>query len=221
VGADVICEKPLVINPWNLDSLAEIEAETGCKVNTVLQLRVHPELLKLKQALQADEDGRQHDVVLTYITSRGIWYHVSWKGLQEKSGGVATNIGIHLFDLLLWLFGPAREVKLHHADNKRMSGYIELENARVRWFLSVDMNDLPDSAVVNGKKTFRSITVDGQEIEFSEGFTDLHTRVYEETLAGRGFGIQDARPSIELTYRIRTSEISPVDRLAHPKLSGR
>jgi len=221
VGADVICEKPLVINPWNLDNLAEIEAETGCKVNTVLQLRVHPELLKLKQALQADKDGRQHDVVLTYITSRGIWYHVSWKGQQEKSGGVATNIGIHLFDLLLWLFGPAREVKLHHADNKRMSGYVELENARVRWFLSVDVNDMPDSAVANGKKTFRSITVDGQEIEFSEGFTDLHTRVYEETLAGRGFGIQDARPSIELTHRIRTSEISLVDHLAHPKLSGR
>jgi UDP-N-acetyl-2-amino-2-deoxyglucuronate dehydrogenase len=218
VGADVICEKPLVINPWNLDSLEEIEAETGRKVNTVLQLRVHPELLKLKQALQEDTSGKQHDVVLTYITSRGIWYHVSWKGQEEKSGGIATNIGIHFFDLLLWLFGPAGDVRLYNADNKRMSGYIELEHARVRWFLSVDVNDLPEIAVASGKKTFRSITVDGKEIEFSEGFTDLHTRVYEETLAGRGFGIQDARPSIELTHRIRTSPISALDNLAHPYL---
>lgn len=218
VGADVICEKPLVINPWNLDALQEIEAETGCKVNTVLQLRVHAELLKLREALQADRSGKQHDVVLTYITSRGIWYHVSWKGQQEKSGGVATNIGVHFFDLLLWLFGPAGEVKLYEADDKRMSGFIELENARVRWFLSVDVNDLPDASRQSGKTTFRSITVDGQEIEFSEGFTDLHTRVYEETLDGRGFGIQDARPSIELTYRIRTSGLSTIDGLAHPKL---
>lgn len=218
VGADVICEKPLVINPWNLDQLEEIEAETGCKVNTVLQLRVHPELLKLKQTLQEDTSGKQHDVVLTYITSRGIWYHVSWKGQREKSGGVATNIGVHFFDLLLWLFGPARDVRLYHNDDKRMSGYIELERARVRWFLSVDVNDLPEPALASGKKTFRLITVDGQEIEFSEGFTDLHTRVYEETLAGRGFSIQDARPSIELTHRIRTSSFSALDSLAHPKL---
>ena len=216
VGADVICEKPLVINPWNLDQLEEIEAETSQKVNTILQLRVHPELLKLKQTLQDDVSGKPHDVVLTYITSRGTWYHVSWKGQAEKSGGVATNIGIHFFDLLLWLFGSAGDVKLYHADEKRMSGYIELENARVRWFLSVDVNDLPEAAVASGKKTFRSITVDGQEIEFSGGFTDLHTRVYEETLAGRGFGIQDARPSIELTHRIRTSPVSPLDSLAHP-----
>jgi UDP-N-acetyl-2-amino-2-deoxyglucuronate dehydrogenase len=221
VGADVICEKPLVINPWNLDTLEEIEGETGCKVNNVLQLRVHPELLKLKHKLQADTSGKQHDVVLTYIASRGIWYHISWKGQQEKSGGVATNIGIHFFDLLLWLFGPAGDVKLYHADNKCMSGFIELENARVRWFLSVDVNDLPESAKESGKTTYRSITVNGEEIEFSGGFTDLHTRVYEETLAGNGFGIRDARPSIELTYRIRTSEISPLDSLAHPKLSAK
>lgn len=219
VGADVICEKPLVINPWNLDSLEEIEAETGRKVNTILQLRVHPELLKLKQTLQENTSGKQRDVMLTYIASRGVWYHVSWKGQQEKSGGIATNIGVHFFDLLLWLFGPAGDVKLYHSDDKRMSGYIELENARIRWFLSVDVNDLPKSAAADGKTTYRSITVDGREIEFSGGFTDLHTRVYEETLAGRGFGIQDARPSIELTHRIRTSEISPIDSLAHPKLS--
>jgi len=219
VGADVICEKPLVISPWNLDSLEEIEAETGRKVNTVLQLRVHPELLKLKQTLQEDTSGKQHDVMLTYITSRGVWYHVSWKGQEEKSGGIATNIGVHFFDLLLWLFGSSGDVKMYHADDKRMSGYIELENAHVRWFLSVDVNDLPESSLSSGKTTYRSITVDGEEIEFSGGFTDLHTRVYEETLAGRGFGIQDARPSIALTHRIRTSPISVLDSLAHPKLS--
>ena len=218
VGAEVICEKPLVINPWNLDGLEEIEEKTGRKVYTVLQLRVHPALLELRKALQEDTSGKQHDVVLTYITSRGIWYHVSWKGQQEKSGGVATNIGIHFFDLLLWLFGPAGDVKLYHADDKRMSGYIELENARVRWFLSVDAGDLPQAALAAGKTTYRSITVDGEEVEFSGGFTDLHTRVYEETLAGRGFGIQDARPSIELTHRIRISPISALDSLAHPKL---
>jgi len=218
VGADVICEKPLVINPWNLDSLEEIETETGRKVNNILQLRVHPDLLKLKQTLQQETSGRQHDVVLTYITSRGIWYHVSWKGQEERSGGIATNIGIHFFDLLMWLFGAAGDVKLYHADNKRMSGYIELENARVRWFLSVDVNDLPESLMSSGKTTFRSITVDGEEVEFSGGFADLHTRVYEETLAGRGFGIQDARPSIELTHRIRTSPLSSLDSLAHPKM---
>jgi UDP-N-acetyl-2-amino-2-deoxyglucuronate dehydrogenase len=221
VGADVICEKPLVINPWNLDSLEEIEAETGCKVSTVLQLRVHPELLKLKEQLKGATGDKPHDVVLTYITSRGIWYHISWKGKGEKSGGIATNIGIHFFDLLLWLFGSAGDVRLYHADNKRMSGYIELEHARVRWFLSVDVNDLPESSLAAGKPTYRSITVDGEEIEFSGGFTDLHTRVYEETMAGRGFGIQAARPSIELTYRIRTSTVSPMDSLAHPKVLGK
>jgi len=217
VGADVICEKPLVINPWNFDALEELEIETKHRINTVLQLRVHPELLKLKQSLQAE--GKQHDVVLTYITSRGPWYHVSWKGQQDKSGGVATNIGVHFFDLLLWLFGPASNLRVYHSDNSRMSGYIELERARVRWFLSVDAEDLPPQAKAARRITFRSITVDGEEIEFSEGFTDLHTRVYEETLAGRGFGIAEARPSIELTYDIRTAPISPKDECAHPFLT--
>jgi len=220
-GADVICEKPLVINPWNLDGLAEMETETGHRVNTILQLRVHPELIKLKRTLEQDPGRGQREVVLTYITSRGGWYHVSWKGQAEKSGGVATNIGIHFFDLLLWLFGSAADVKLYHADNERMSGFVELEHARVRWFLSVDVNDLPFPAKPGGKNTFRSITVDGQEIEFSEGFTDLHTRVYEETLAGRGFGIEDVRPSVDLTYRIRTAPVSPLDSLAHPKLTSK
>jgi len=217
-GADAICEKPLVINPWNLDNLAEIEAETGRRINTILQLRVHPELLKLKRSLEENPGKGQSDVVLTYITGRGGWYHVSWKGQAEKSGGIATNIGIHFFDLLLWLFGDAGDIKLHHADTERMSGFLELEHARVRWFLSVDVNDLPASAKAGGKTTFRSITVDGEEIEFSEGFTGLHTRVYEETIAGRGFGIVDARPSINLTHRIRTAPLSPLNGLAHPKM---
>jgi UDP-N-acetyl-2-amino-2-deoxyglucuronate dehydrogenase len=216
VGANVICEKPLVINPWNLDALEEIEEETKRRIYTILQLRVHPSLIELRESLQGDNSVR--DVELTYITSRGPWYQVSWKGHADKSGGVATNIGIHFFDLLMWLFGSVNGIKVHHTDNERMSGFIELERARVRWFLSVDKNDLPDSVKAGGKTTHRSITVDGKEIEFSEGFTDLHTRVYEDTLAGRGFGIKDARPSVELTYKIRTAEISPVDELAHPLL---
>jgi UDP-N-acetyl-2-amino-2-deoxyglucuronate dehydrogenase len=220
VGADAICEKPLVINPWNLDQLAALEAETGRHINTILQLRVHPALLKLKANLEEGDRSLQHDVRLTYVTARGPWYQISWKGSDEKSGGVATNIGIHLFDLLLWLFGPAADLRVHHADAQRMAGYIELEHARVRWFLSVDPNDLPFPVEPGKNTTYRSITVDGQEIEFSGGFTDLHTRVYEETLAGRGFSISDARPSIDLTYRIRTAPISPRDNLAHPYLKA-
>ncbi|HSB01654.1 MAG TPA: Gfo/Idh/MocA family oxidoreductase [Anaerolineales bacterium] len=217
VGADAICEKPLVINPWNFDALEELEAETRHRIHTILQLRVHPELIRLKHALQ--EASGQHDVVLTYVTSRGPWYHVSWKGQQDKSGGVATNIGVHFFDLLLWLFGSVGDLKVFYSDTQRMSGFIELERARVRWFLSVDSQDLPFAAKAGGKTTFRSITVDGKEVEFSEGFTDLHTRVYEETLAGRGFGIADARPSIELTHAIRTAPLSPKDECAHPLLN--
>src|SRR6266498_6102545 len=217
VGTDVVCEKPLVINPWNFDALEELEAETKHRIHTVLQLRVHPELIKLKQSLQ--EDHGQHDVVLTYITSRGPWYHVSWKGQQDKSGGVATNIGIHLFDLLLWLFGQFTNLRVYYSDNSHMSGFIELEHARVRWFLSVDSQDLPFQVKAGGKTTYRSITVDGKEVEFSEGFTDLHTRVYEETLAGHGFGIAEARPSIELTHAIRTAPISPKDECIHPLLN--
>ena len=215
-GADVICEKPLVINPWNLDALEEIEAETGHNIYTILQLRVHPALIKLRESLQSDRSI--HDVELTYITSRGPWYQVSWKGHEDKSGGVATNIGIHFFDLLMWLFGSVTDIKLHHADTNRMSGFIELERARVRWYLSTDRSDLPDAVKANGKTTYRSIKVDSTEIEFSEGFTDLHTRVYEEILKGNGFGIKDARPSINLTHAIRTSPISPKNEFAHPFL---
>lgn len=216
IGADAICEKPLVINPWNLDALEELEAETKQRVLTILQLRVHPSLVQLRESLL--DSKAIHDVELSYITSRGPWYQVSWKGDYDKSGGVATNIGIHFFDLLMWLFGPVNGIKVYHKDSERMSGFIELERARVRWFLSVDKNDLPEQAKANNKTTYRSITVDGKEIEFSEGFTDLHTKVYEETLAGRGFGIKEARPSVQLTHDIRQSPISPIDTLAHPFL---
>jgi UDP-N-acetyl-2-amino-2-deoxyglucuronate dehydrogenase len=216
LDADVICEKPLVINPWNLDQLAVVEAESGCKINTVLQLRVHPALLALKQKIESGPANHQYNVRLTYIAGRGPWYNISWKGIQEKSGGVVTNIGIHFFDMLGWLFGASGQIKLYLSESRRMSGFVEFEKARVRWFLSVDEEDLPIPIKAGQPKTYRSITIDGQEIEFSGGFTDLHTRVYEKTLAGEGFGIEDARSSIELTHRIRNCELSLMDELAHP-----
>ncbi len=219
VGADVICEKPIVINPWNLDALAELEHETGRRIFTVLQLRVHPKLIELREKLLAEPRGRpQHDVELTYVTSRGYWYDVSWKGQPEKSGGVPTNIGIHFFDLLVWLFGPSVGHKVHLSDPRRMSGFIELERARVKWFLSVEPKDLPFPAQPGKKTTFRSITVDGAEVEFSEGFADLHTLVYREILAGRGNGLADARPSVELAYALRTAPVVAPDADAHPRL---
>ncbi len=218
MGADVICEKPLVINPRSLDALEEIEHETGRSINTVLQLRFHPELMKLQKELRMSKGV--HHVELTYVSSRGSWYQASWKGNQEKSGGISTNIGIHLFDLLIWLFGSAGFVKVYYADEKRVSGFIELEHARVSWFLSVDKNDLPAHIKSSEKLTYRSIVVDGKEIEFSNGFADLHTKVYQEVLGGRGFGIQVARPSVDLTHKIRTADISPKDQLMHPYLRG-
>jgi UDP-N-acetyl-2-amino-2-deoxyglucuronate dehydrogenase len=221
VGADVICEKPLVINPWNLDALQELEHETGHRVHTVLQLRLHPSLIALRDRIRAEASSAQRDVCLTYVTARGAWYDVSWKGSDERSGGLITNIGIHFFDLLLWLFGPVVDCQLHLKDPKRMGGYIELEHARVTWFLSTATEDLPFQPEPGVRTTFRSITVDGEEIEFSEGFTDLHTRVYEQTLDGHGFGIDDARPSIALTARIRQLPVSDSRQAArmHPSLS--
>jgi UDP-N-acetyl-2-amino-2-deoxyglucuronate dehydrogenase len=218
VGAQVLCEKPLVINPWNLDQLEAIETETGGRVNTVLQLRVHPALVALRDRLQA-ASGKRHQVRLTYVTARGAWYHTSWKGVEERSGGVATNIGIHFFDLLLWLFGGVRSRGVHLRDAMRLSGYLDLERADVTWFLSVDPGDLPFQGRPGQTSTFRSVTVDGEEIDFTEGFAELHTRVYERTLAGQGFGIADARPSIELAYRLRTDAVTPPSDLVHPYLA--
>ena len=209
-GADAICEKPLVLNPWNLDALEEIEEETNKRVFNILQLRVHPSLVNLKNKIDSIVDKKEkHKIDLTYITSRGKWYFISWKGDIQKSGGVATNIGIHFFDMLIWIFGDVKHQEVHYSEPlKKMAGYIELEKAEVRWFLSVDAGDLPEEAIKGEKRTYRSITVDGEEIEFSGVFADLHTLVYEALLEGRGFGIKDARPSIELVYRIRN--IRPV-----------
>jgi UDP-N-acetyl-2-amino-2-deoxyglucuronate dehydrogenase len=216
VGANVLCEKPLVLNPWNLDALQELENETSTRVYTVLQLRVHPALVELKQKLDKLKSNTKHDVVLTYITSRGLWYYFSWKGMVEKSGGIATNIGIHFFDMLMWLFGDAQSSILHLKEDKRMSGFIELQNANVKWFLSTDKSDLPVEAHQKGLTTYRSITIDGEEIQFSEGFTDLHTRVYEETFKGNGFGIEDARPSIVLARKLRSAPAIDVLDNIHP-----
>jgi UDP-N-acetyl-2-amino-2-deoxyglucuronate dehydrogenase len=216
VGASAICEKPLVLNPWNLDALQELEQETSARVYTVLQLRVHPALVALKEKLDKEKGKTKHEVVLTYITSRGLWYYFSWKGMQEKSGGIATNIGIHFFDFLMWLFGDDQHSVLHIKDDKRMSGFIELKNANVKWFLSTDKSDLPKENLLKGVPTFRSITVDGEEIQFSEGFTDLHTKVYEETLKGNGFGIEDARSSIVLVRKLRSASAMNVLDNIHP-----
>jgi len=220
-GAHAICEKPLVINPWNLDALQALEWESGRKVHTILQLRAHPSLFELKEKLNREISDHKVEVVLTYITGRGNWYHVSWKGSQERSGGLATNIGIHFFDLLMWLFGSVKKYEVHMNDRQRMAGFIELENANIRWFLSVDMNDLPFPAVPGKNTTFRSITIGGNELKFTDGFTDLHTRVYERILSGGGFGIEDARPSIELAYRIKTATTQNISDHAHPFLLER
>jgi UDP-N-acetyl-2-amino-2-deoxyglucuronate dehydrogenase len=218
IGADAICEKPLVLNPWNLDALEELENIYNKKVNTILQLRVHPALMQLKETLTTKNEKTKKEVVLTYITSRGLWYHFSWKGVKEKSGGIATNIGIHFFDLLMWLFGDVQNSEVHYSDPYKIGGFLELKNANVRWFLSLDKNDLPKKAVEDKKPTFRSITVNEEEIQFSEGFTDLHTKVYERTLAGNGFGIKEARPSIKLAHNIRTALVLPKTENMHPNI---
>jgi UDP-N-acetyl-2-amino-2-deoxyglucuronate dehydrogenase len=200
-GAHAICEKPLVLNPWNLERLQELEQESGRKVYTVLQLRVHPAIIALRDRIRTNP--QMHDVNLSYITSRGNWYHYSWKGDVKKSGGIATNIGIHFFDMLIWIFGSVEYFSVTHADAQRTAGFLKLQHARVNWRLSIDQNDLPADVRQLGKRTFRSITVDGDEVEFSEGFTDLHTVLYREILAGRGFGIADAYPSVQLAQEIR------------------
>ena len=213
-GADAICEKPLVLNPWNLDQLAELEAESGQRVWTILQLRVHPALVALRERLLAEPE-RRRQVRLTYVTTRGTWYRYSWKGDGKKSGGVATNIGVHFFDMLQWLFGEAEGMAVHASDPEHAAGTLTLPRADVQWFMSLDAADLPES-VRGAQPTYRSITVDGEEVEFSGGFRDLHTLVYERMLAGQGFGIEDARPSIELGHAIRSSAPVGADADAHP-----
>ena len=203
--ADAICEKPLVLNPWNVDALAEIEKETGKKIYTILQLRLHPSIIKLREEVLEGDPTKIYDVDLTYITSRGKWYHHSWKGEEQKSGGIATNIGIHFFDMLLWIFGEVKATKLEKYELDHASGLIKLAKANVHWSLSINEEHLPDPIKAQGKRTYRSLQMNGREIEFSDGFTDLHTISYQEILKGNGFGLQEARPSIELAHQIRVS----------------
>lgn len=204
-GSDVICEKPLVLNPWNIDGLAEIERETGRKISTILQLRLHPVIQALKKKIETS-DKDKFDVDLTYITSRGRWYHTSWKGDEAKSGGVASNIGVHFFDMLSHVFGPPRRNIAHLREPSRAAGYLECGRANIRWFLSVDAADLPND-IKGQRTTYRMITLDGQEVEFSEGFTDLHRDSYHEILAGRGFGLDEIRHSIEIVSAFRTAPV--------------
>ena len=216
VNAHAICEKPLVINPWNLDQLQALEREHDADIRTVLQLRYLPSLLALRKRIQENPQEKKRDVVLSYMTRRGRWYRHSWKGSEEKSGGLAMNIGIHLFDMMLWVFGPMSHLEIHAREPDRVSGVMELEHANVRWFLSIDESDLPEHVRAEGGHAYRSILMDDEAIEFSTGFRDLHTTVYEEILAGRGHGIEDARPSIELAYRARTQPIVRPRDSVHP-----
>ena len=205
-GADAICEKPIVLNPWNIDALQEIEKETGKRVYTVLQLRLHPAIIELKRQIDEGPKDKIYDIDLTYITSRGRWYGISWKGDIQKSGGVATNIGVHFFDMLTWIFGNVKSNLVHVSDPSKSAGYLDLEKARVRWFLSVDYDDIPSEVKAKNQRTFRSIVIEGKEIEFSEGFTDLHTDTYLGIIKGKGYGLDDARQSIQTVYTIRNAE---------------
>ncbi|HJY21862.1 MAG TPA: Gfo/Idh/MocA family oxidoreductase [Hanamia sp.] len=203
VGATVICEKPVVLNPWNIDALMEIEKETGNRVFTILQLRLHPAIKALKEKIDSLPAGKKHIIELTYITSRGHWYNTSWKGDIQKGGGIATNIGVHFFDMLMWIFGDVEESKVTALSNQSASGYLELEKASVNWSLSIDANSLPKDVKAAGKRTYRMLNIDGKSFEFSDGFTELHTQSYAEIIAGRGFPMSETRKAIELVHQIR------------------
>lgn len=215
-GAHAICEKPLVLNPWNLDALEEIQNETGKNIYTILQLRHHPTIIELKKKVEASEPDKVFDIDLTYITSRGKWYYTSWKGDLTKSGGIATNIGVHFFDMLSWVFGEIEEIIVHQHAHDRASGILRFKKANVRWFLSINSETLPESVKVKGQRTFRAIEIDGEELEFSDGFTDLHTTSYEAILNGTGYTIADTRQAIEIVYKIRNAEISSPNGEHHP-----
>ncbi len=218
-GADAICEKPLVLNPWNIEGLLEIEKDTGNKVHTILQLRLHPSIIALKEKVKNGPSDHKYEVDLTYITSRGKWYLQSWKGDTNKSGGIATNIGVHFFDMLHFIFGDLQENIVHSVSETMSSGYLEYENARVRWFLSIDVEDVPTEILATGQRTFRSITVDGEEIEFSSGFTDLHNRSYEKILDGQGFGLEENLVAITTVTHIRDTRPIGLQGDYHPFLS--
>ena len=218
VGATAVCEKPLVVNPWNAEALRDIEAESGRRVFTILQLRLHPSIAGLREqvAQMRSSDARPMELDLTYVTSRGNWYFASWKGEEKKSGGIVPNIGVHFFDMLLWIFGPVEESEVTSLREDAASGVLRFADATVRWFLSVNAAHLPDECKAKGQRTYRSITMEGEEIEFSDGFTDLHTESYRRILAGQGFGIEDALPSIRLTHDIRKSRQRGVSGTSHP-----
>ncbi len=216
LGADVICEKPLVLNPWNIDALREMEEETGKKVYNILQLRVHPKVIELRNRLVAENKKSKYEVDLVYITSRGKWYYSSWKGDISKSGGIATNIGVHFYDLLGWLFGNVQNNVVHVREVDRVAGFLEYERARVRYFLSINEETLPKEIAAAGKKTYRRLLIDGSEFEFSEGFTDLHTVSYHEILSGKGFGLEEARLSIQTVHDIRNANAVGLTEDAHP-----
>ncbi|MGP1447312.1 MAG: Gfo/Idh/MocA family protein [Candidatus Limimorpha sp.] len=206
LGADVICEKPVVLNPWNIDALTKIEKETGHHAYTILQLRLHESIVALKKKVEEGPKDKIYDIDLTYITSRGYWYYASWKGDQRKSGGIATNIGVHFYDMLSWIFGEVKQNIVHVASHDRVAGYLEFERARVRYFLSINAETLPENAVQGEKRTYRTIMIDGNEFEFSQGFTELHTTSYEKILAGEGFRIGEARRCIDIVYQIRNAK---------------
>lgn len=219
-NAHAICEKPLVLNPWNIDALREFEAESGKRIYTILQLRLHPSLIALKERVSQGPQDAVYDVDLTYITARGHWYAISWKGDIKKSGGIATNIGIHFFDMLTWIFGRVRESVVHLSKDDKTAGFLTLDRARVRWFLSVDQADLPEAVIERNGRTYRSIRIQGQEVEFSKGFTDLHTASYREILGGRGFLMDEARTSIEIVYGIRNAQPLGLRGDYHPTLKS-
>ncbi|PTO78179.1 Gfo/Idh/MocA family protein [Vibrio splendidus] len=217
-GIDVICEKPLVLSSDDLNILKQYEELYGAKVNSILQLRLHPSIIALKEKVAAAPVDKVFDVDLTYMTSRGKWYLKSWKGFDQKSGGVATNVGVHFYDMLHFVFGDLKHNEVHFKDEKTASGYLEYERARVRWFLSIDANNLPDNAVQGEKMTYRSITIGDEELEFSGGFTDLHTQSYENVLKGTGYGIDENRVAIETVEHIRQSDVVEAGEKAHPLL---
>jgi UDP-N-acetyl-2-amino-2-deoxyglucuronate dehydrogenase len=218
IDANAICEKPVVLNPWNVDALQEIEKERSRRVNVILQLRLHPSIMALKQRVDADPLDHKYDIDLTYVTSRGRWYLVSWKGDIERSGGIGTNIGIHFFDMLQWVFGPVQYNVVHVHEPTRAGGFLELKRARVRWFLSTNKDDLPWPPADDKPTTYRSITINGEEVEFTHGFSDLHTRSYEEILAGRGFGLQNAKPAVDIVSNVRRSRSVGLRGDYHPML---
>ncbi len=218
-GADAISEKPLVLNPWNLDALEEIEKETGNRLWTILQLRLHPSIIELKRKIDAGPKDKIYDIDLTYLTSRGHWYFTSWKGDVSKSGGIASNIGVHFFDMLIWIFGDVQSNTVNIHTHDRAAGYLELKNARIRWFLSINEEMLPDSARKEGKRTYRSLKIEDTEVEFSDGFTDLHSESYSKILGGSGFGLSEARSSIEVVHAIRTKKIIGLKGDYHPLAS--